>query len=588
MSSALDYLFPEEQEELDAHLVALAEEQGPQAHAEYQDRPEDWIVEKLGIPRHTIRWSLVEGYAKHAWDGTPDPIAAILEALANWEDVGVESGTGTGKSFIAACVILWFLACFKNSIVNTYAPKGDQLRLYIWKELTELWPFFKRLFPTATKTSVPLRIQMNGSDKWSAHGIATAVGGEEESATKAQGAHAEHMLLITEETPGMDPAVMTALRNTRTGSHNLQLSLGNPDNQTDELHRFCLLQTTTHIIVSALDHPNVVTNEEIIPGAASRKGIRNIVGEDNLPGSPMYESRVRGISPAQSTQALIKLDWLKAAAERYPTLIKRGGAGAIGLDVANSEKGDKSSEAYGVGPCLVSVHTAPCPNSNLLGRAVVKRANDRGIAPANVGVDPVGVGAGTVNEMLDLQFNPQRLGGAMSPVTGAQLGPDGSIMDWVPDANKFENLRAQMAWQLREDLRLGRIALHPDIVRKHGQELVTPKYKQGDKVIFEAKEKIIKNLGGKSPDAFDSIMYWNWVRPRSPDETKKEFRDDQHPGFDYKAKKRKPRTARVTEDGTLASIVDDDLRPGRTYFGGVERVRMPRWGADDGDEDDNE
>lgn len=37
-------------------------------HAEYQARPEDWIVGKLGIPRHTLRWSLNEGYEKHVWD----------------------------------------------------------------------------------------------------------------------------------------------------------------------------------------------------------------------------------------------------------------------------------------------------------------------------------------------------------------------------------------------------------------------------------------------------------------------------------------------------------------------------------------
>jgi hypothetical protein len=583
VNSAIDYLNPQEQEELDAHLVALAANQGPKAHVEYQDRPEDWIVEKLGIPRETIRWSLVEGYAKHVWDGTPDPIAAILESLAAWEDVGVESATGTGKSYIAACIVYWFLACFHNSIVNTYAPKGDQLRLYIWKELTELWPLFKRLFPTATKTSVPLRIQMNGSDKWAAHGIATAVGGEEESATKAQGAHAEHMLLITEETPGMDPAVLTALRNTRTGSHNLQLSLGNPDNQTDPLHRFCLLKTTKHIVVSALDHPNVVTGEDIIPGASSRKGIQNIVGDDNVPGTPMYESRVRGRSPAQSTQALIKLEWLKAAAARYPILIKKGGRGAIGLDVANSERGDKSSEAYGIGPCLVRVDVAPCPNSNVLGFNVVKRANDRGIAPENVGVDPVGVGAGTVNEMVRLDFNAQRLGGAMSPVTGAQLGADGSIQDWMPDANLFDNLRGQMAWQLREDLRKGYIAIHPDILAKHAQEIVTPKYKQLTKVIFESKEHIIKALGGRSPDAFDSIMYWNWVRPRSEEERQKEYSDDQHPGFDYKAKKRKPRTLRVTAEGQIASHMENDLHDGRM------RMTVQRWGGrtDDDDEDED-
>jgi hypothetical protein len=55
---------------------------GPVAHVDYQNRPEDWIVEKLGIPRETLRWSMNEGFLPHKWDGTPDPISAMLEALA--------------------------------------------------------------------------------------------------------------------------------------------------------------------------------------------------------------------------------------------------------------------------------------------------------------------------------------------------------------------------------------------------------------------------------------------------------------------------------------------------------------------------
>jgi hypothetical protein len=280
--SVLDYLNAEELDELDAHLRAL-EETGPQAHVAYQDRPEDWIVEKLGIPRHTLRWSLNPGYARHVWDGTPDPIVSMLEGLARWEDVGVEAATGTQKSFTAACVIFWFLACFRNSIVNTYAPKEDQLRLYIWKEMRDLWPRFVALFPSATMTD--LRIQMDGGDKWSAHGIATALRAGEESATKAQGAHAEHMLLVTEETPGIDAAIMTALRNTRTGDHNIQLSLGNPDNQQDTLHRFCLLEDTRHVRISALDHPNVVTGRASVPELRLPRAFGGIAAEDE-PGLP--------------------------------------------------------------------------------------------------------------------------------------------------------------------------------------------------------------------------------------------------------------------------------------------------------------
>src|SRR5882672_2157622 len=63
---------------------------GIRAHVDYQERPLAWIVEKLGVPEHTIRWSLNPGYDAHTWDGDRDPLIRVLEALARWENCGVE------------------------------------------------------------------------------------------------------------------------------------------------------------------------------------------------------------------------------------------------------------------------------------------------------------------------------------------------------------------------------------------------------------------------------------------------------------------------------------------------------------------
>ena len=52
-----------------------------------------------------------DGYDGNEWDGSVDPLSEVLEALARGEDVGVESGTGTGKTFLGAAIVLWFLAC---------------------------------------------------------------------------------------------------------------------------------------------------------------------------------------------------------------------------------------------------------------------------------------------------------------------------------------------------------------------------------------------------------------------------------------------------------------------------------------------
>ncbi len=466
----------------------------------YRTDPVAWCVDQMGIPENRIRWSLNEGYENRRWDGTPDPLVAILEALARWEDVAAESATGTGKTFLGALIVLWFLDCFEGSTVVTGAPKEPQLTLHIWKEIGKLWPRFQRLRPHAELTKLRIRMRP-GSDDWAAHGFVAGVGASEESATKAQGFHAEHMLIITEETPGIHSAIMVAFENTSTAPHNLQLNFGNPDSQQDQLHQRASSPDVKAVRISALDHPNVVTaNPSLIPGACSIKSNerrRRRYGED----SRMYQSRVRGISPAESKDALIRIAWIRAAQERYDDTTLREGLPAYGVDVANSENGDEAAIARGLGACLLEVSAKPCPDSNLLASDLLPELKANFVKSEHVGVDAVGVGAGTVNEFRRLKFVVRALQG------GPTVSPDGYTEE------EFISLRAQMHWQFRLDAQHGKIALPPDD-EELVNDLLAPTWKtRNGKIVVESKEEIIKRLG-RSPNKGDAAVYWNWVRKR--------------------------------------------------------------------------
>jgi hypothetical protein len=533
MMLALDGLSDEAIAEIDAILNAPR----PLPDAEYETDPLGWMEEVLGIPRATIDWALNDAYAGHKWDGTANPLKAVLDALANGESVGVESATTTGKTFLAACIVLWFLACFKNALVPTVAPKEDQLELHLWKEIGKLWPRFRAAYPVATKDHLRIRM-VPGEDAWAAVGFVAGVSAQEVegSATKAQGFHAEHMLIVFEETPGIKPAIMTAFKNTCRAPHNLRLGLGNPDNQHDELHKLCQSARVRHVIVSAYDHPNVVMDDpNFIPGAVSRQGLEDSVVDDGAD-SDIFKSRVRGISPSQSVYALIRQEWLDAAAARFemnkdkapPKSVKW----ALGVDVAQSEKGDRSAVSRWRGNTLVGLDVKPCPNATQLGRSTWLLATEMGCEPWHIGVDPIGVGAATVNALDELAANAdahqlgwavQHLNAGYTPLSKASK---------APDANLFLNLRGQMYWQLREDLRQGRIAI-PKIPSLH-RELTTPTFEiKSGKVVVESKDEIKKRIG-KSPDAADAVVYGNWVRPRAGQKDKPPFdQDNQHPGFDY-------------------------------------------------------
>lgn len=336
MSSAVaelvDFLLPDERKELDGHLSALAEI--PRPDVRYQKDPIGWMRDKLGIPESHIRWSMFPEYAHHIWDGTVDPLAKLCEAVANGQDTGAESATGTGKTFLAAALALWFHACFEDSLVVTTAPKEGQLTAQLWKEIGRHWPKFSKAYPMASKVMLRIRMKEGAGEQetWAILGYACSIGTTEESATKAQGFHAAHMLIITEETPGIDPAVMTAFKNTCTGDHNVRLALGNPDHPRDALHQMCAQKSVVAVRISALDHPNVVCKREIIPGAAGQRSIDAKLEEYKSETHPMYQSRVRGLCPTEGT-----LPFPKATVERCDAPLSTNPPSVWGWDVARAK-----------------------------------------------------------------------------------------------------------------------------------------------------------------------------------------------------------------------------------------------------------
>lgn len=461
--------------------------------ARWRANPLDYIEERLGLPKEHFDWSLLPEYRKHKWDGTPNPVALCLNSLAAWKWVCMKGAKGTGKTLLAACIMYWFLESFDDSIVVTTAPKESQLELHLWKEATKLYPKFNR----GELASLRLRM-IPGSDEWAAQGFVAGVKAQDAaaSATRAHGFHAEHMLIITEETNGIFNQVMSAFEETCSAPHNLMLALGNPNHPMDELSKFSKLDNVETISVSAYDHPNIVLgNPNYIPGAISMIGINRLLkkyGER----SPYFISRVKGQTPTQAEDSLIKLEWVCDAIERDRIVNgKVDHVTALGVDVSNSDSGDEAAIASGHENILLSVEAFACPNSNDLGHKVQVRMVEQGIEDENVAIDGVGVGAGTINTLKEYGRE----------VINVQGGP-------VPDGKEeqYYNMRAQVWWHLREDLRKGLICLPDDEELK--TDLITPKYTiQNGKILIESKDDIRRRIG-RSPNKGDCAAYWNWAR----------------------------------------------------------------------------
>lgn len=486
------------------------------AHTEYRSDPVGWAVEKLGVPEATLRWSLGDGYDAHVWDGTREPLETAFLAIRDWQDAAIESGTGTGKSYGVAILILWFLACFEGAEVYTFAPTEDQLKLYIWKNIGDLWSRFSPHFPAAELTSLTIRMRGGIDETWSAHGRAVQIRAGEAVSNRAAGMHAEHMLLVYEETPGIDSSVLAAGKHTCTAPHNLRIAIGNPNHRLDALHLMTQEAGVVAIRMSALDHPNVVTgNANLIPGAISQVSIdkrRIDFGEV----SPSYQSRVRGISPEQASDALIRLEWLKAARLRYEA---RKADGTLptqvtgkGVDVANSANGDHGAIVDFAENVCIRIDSFPCPDSNALGAQIVREARNAGLPALRIGVDAIGVGAGTVNEARRLGWTVNALYAGGNPMKMVEKTPDGQAVEWSGDVNLFKNLRSQMYWQARTDLQSGGIDVPYD--KQLWEDLVAPSFDDSDKVVKVESKDDIKERLGRSPDKADAFVMANWVRKR--------------------------------------------------------------------------
>ena len=509
---------------------------GVREHTEYRDRPVDWIVEKLKVEEETIRWSMLPEYEGRVWDGTEDPLVVGLEAISRGESIAVSSATNVGKSYVlGAAMALWFLAVYRDSIVLTIAPREKQLTKNLWKYIGKFWPQFNKLFPDAVIYGRALQMYGDDPDKrelWTATALTAAVGAEEEVAQNLAGFHQPEMLWILEETPGIETPIINTILNTATGRWNPICALGNRDHQYDALGQLARKSRFHDIRMSAYDFPNIVTGRNIVDGAVTQQSIDDRLDDaDGDENDPIYLSRVRGIAPRQSKRALILWDWCEAAAARWEDKDLRDGELALGVDPADKASGDSSAIARWQGACCTQIEIWRAEDASEVGRTVFQEMiNPKNpVDPRHVGIDAIGIGASTINEL-------KRLGVTVRGVSGQKAVPrvdvesrwseteadeDGRLHPRGPrirDVTLYANTRSQVFWQLREDLRMCRIALPND--KKLFEELTAMEYKLGDetggKVKVLPKKELKAKIGGRSPDRADAVAYGNFVRHREP------------------------------------------------------------------------
>lgn len=213
---------------------------------------------------------------------------------------------------------------------------------------------------------------------------------------------------------------------------------------------------------------------------------------------------------------LIKSKWFSAAmaGKNAP----RVGIAALGADYA--ESGDFCTLCVGIGNRVTRFYEWPGMETEAFASLVEKHAitsEAKHGQNLRIGVDSIGPGTGVYHRLRKSKF-----GNRLDPMRYKDQVYELILKHSI--RIKFNNLRSQMYWKLREDFEKGRIDLSP-LMGEEGfyenfhmlqEELLAHTYKERNgAIIIVDKDELRKaeNLA-RSPDRADALAIWNWVRDK--------------------------------------------------------------------------
>ena len=176
--------------------------------------------------------------------------AQILRSIKRNRRVAVRSCNGSGKTFVAACAVIWWLMAHPNdpAMVVTTAPTQHQVRDLLWREIRTLYFKNTSVFPsTTTITHTTLEL----SPKHYATGLST------DSPERFQGFHETNILFVVDEASGVREEVYDATEGSMTSRSARLLLIGNPTSLAGTFYKAFHQRRTQYkkIHISAFDTP---------------------------------------------------------------------------------------------------------------------------------------------------------------------------------------------------------------------------------------------------------------------------------------------------------------------------------------------
>jgi hypothetical protein len=465
-----------------------------------------------------------------------DDVKLMMESVRDNVITIAKSSNATGKSHGAARVAVWFYKSFPGAQVYTAAaPPEDNLRRILWGEIGSIVQRHPELFEDDKKTDLELK---RSSLEFLAGVRIPSSGTPAEREGKFSGKHAPYILFIVDEGDACPDEVYKGIESCMTGGQIVRLLvMFNPRAASGAPYIMERDGLANVVPLSAFRHPNVVTGNEIIPGAVNRETtVRRInqwtrpmkIGDTASPESifelprylegcvgisqsgaeypplvdgryviknPAFSYMVLGRYPAQGDNQLISREWIAMARGRWDYHVERFGEDPpdalpiMGVDVA--DKGmDHNVIAVRYGGYLCRFETWQGIDIISTGDRVATEYHRRRCVSAYI--DATGVGAGVAPYMRRLNcIGAYGVMVANRPTEESELG-------------QFAQMRDQLWWACREWLRTDPYAaIPPD--EQLIEELTTPTYEIKNGKIKIMSRDDIKSLIQRSPDRASAL-----------------------------------------------------------------------------------
>jgi len=389
--------------------------------------------------------------------------------------ISIRSGHGVGKTTLLAWIVIWHMTCFFPQKTPCTAPSSPQLEDVLWPEIGK----WLGKMPSAWRLAFDFkneRLEYKAAPKES---FAVARTARKEKPEALQGFHEDNLLFIIDEASGVEDIIFEVAQGALSTPGAKVVMTSNPTRTSgyfhDSHHKMRHRWKCLHV---PCDESSRVSPDYI-------EDMRAKYGED----SNVYRVRVLGLFPKTEDDAVISLDLCEAAKVR--DVLPAKSPVIWGVDVARFGDDRCALAKRQANVQLEPVKSWRNKDTMQLAGIIFNEWEDMPEAsrPDAIYVDVIGIGAGVVDRLKELEL----------PVYGVNVAESPAIKD------RYHRLRDELWFKCQEwlDKRDCKLADDEELIA----ELTVPKYSiaSSGKLQVESKSDM-KKRGVVSPDLADA---WN-------------------------------------------------------------------------------